>query len=242
MHAIDHPPPPPPAWPAALAVLREAGAEQADPVRWRFLEALARRAGATQGRARALLDARLDALVGEFAMRCGPDARGTRTDSTGPGPDADPVASIGTRAHPGRGPGPLAMLTAALGAAQTGPAAEVAPRPAIDRPPPPAAELKASRLFGHGWARMAAEVALQRARATLPAQTGPLNSERLVLAALQRLQALSPDHLARLLAEVEALRWLARAEAAEPAAAPAPGHARISPRPRPRRSAAAAGR
>jgi len=230
-------------WPARLAAMRAARADLADPVRWAFIEALARRTRAQQGAARRLLDQRLDRLVADFAARV--DGMVARS------PSDDAPRQAAPRPHPpaspGPGPGPLAALVAALAgepghdahqpadaasaasAASAAPAASGARRPRqapaaprAERRSPPA-ELKSARLLGGGWARQAAQAQLHRAQATLPSQTGPLNSERLVLAALQRMQTLSPDYLARLLAQVEALRWLARAEAAEPPAPAAPG-------------------
>lgn len=203
-----------PGWPAALAALRAAGAEQAEPVRWRFLEALARRTVATGGRARALLDARLDTLVADLATRL--DARAAAAATGSPAWPA-PTARSALVAPPARSAAAaLAMPPARPRNPAPGPLARLATALDGDRPGPATGELQASRLFGHGWARLAAEAQLQRAQAALPPQAGPLNSERLVLAALQRLQVLSPDHLARLMAEVQALRWLARAEAAAP--------------------------
>ena len=254
-----------PVWVARLEALRAARADLADPVRWAFIEALARRTRAQQGPARQLLDQRLDTLVTDFAARV--DSLAARAAGEGSARRAALVPHQGASPDPGPGPGPgpgpLAALVAALAgepapdalqpanAAHAASAASDSPNaPAASRPrqapaasraaspsgqPPrpgssapraerrsPPAELKSARLLGGGWARQAAQAQLHRAQATLPSQTGPLNSERLVLAALQRMQTLSPDYLARLLAQVEALRWLARAEAAEPPAPAAP--------------------
>lgn len=252
-------------WPERLAALRDAGAGQADPVRWRFIEALARRAQQQQGRARALLDQRLDQLLaaGPPTPRPGapaahaPSPARARPSAPAPGPLGRLVASLAAEASAAQASPDAAALASA--AAAPAPASAKSPRApsAASAPPAPAAprgatpplppaggaagpgELKAARLFGRGWAQLAAERQVRQAQATLPAQTGPLNSQRLVLQALQRLQALSPDHLARLLAEVEALRWLARAEAADPQAAPAPAGAkpRRATAPAPRRPA-----
>jgi len=52
---------------AAIEALRERGAHQFDPIRFRFIEALARRAQAYGGDARQLLDGRLAKLLADYA-------------------------------------------------------------------------------------------------------------------------------------------------------------------------------
>jgi hypothetical protein len=51
---------------AALAALRERGRDRADPVRFRFIEAMARRAGAHGGDARRMLDERIAQLLAAY--------------------------------------------------------------------------------------------------------------------------------------------------------------------------------
>ncbi|MFJ5383568.1 DUF2894 domain-containing protein, partial [Cupriavidus sp. CER94] len=48
---------------------RDSGADRADPVRFRFIDALARRASAYDGEARRRLEQRLAALVADFGDR-----------------------------------------------------------------------------------------------------------------------------------------------------------------------------
>ena len=79
----------------------------------------------------------------------------------------------------------------------------------------PQRELKSQQLFGRQWARLGAERQLHLSHAAAPLQAGPLNSQRLVLQALQQMQALSPDYLQHFLAQVEGLRALAQIEAAQ---------------------------
>jgi hypothetical protein len=54
---------------AAIAVLRQQGAWRLDPVRFCFIEALARRAESRQGSVRQLLEARLDGLIRAYEER-----------------------------------------------------------------------------------------------------------------------------------------------------------------------------
>lgn len=95
------------------------------------------------------------------------------------------------------GPGPLATLLAALAPSAGGPA------------PPP--ELKAVREHRGTWARLALQQRLARAQALVPANAGPLNTQRLLHEALATLQHVAPAYLQQLVTQVEALLWLERA-------------------------------
>lgn len=147
---------------------------------------------------------------------------------------------------------PLAEVCARLDAQASSPseavpsAAEQAGRSAIpqatraaipDRPAAqgaaPVPELKAWREHRDTWRRIGIEQQLRRAMAELPEQAGPLHSQRLVLRALQQMQATAPAYLAAFLAQAEALVALEDAiEARRPAAAPprrGDGRARARP-------------
>lgn len=115
-------------------------------------------------------------------------------------------------------PGPLARLCADL-------------VPAGGRP----GELRAVQQFGATWARLRVDQQLRRASGRQQAQAGPLNSQKLMLQALQQLRRLSPAYLQRFMAQAETLLWLddlgAAAEAAAPAPSPAPRRRAPSKRP-----------
>src|SRR5690606_41489528 len=53
----------------ALSALREQGAEQFDPVGWRFLESLAERCNGQSAAVRALLEQRLTSALADFQAR-----------------------------------------------------------------------------------------------------------------------------------------------------------------------------
>jgi hypothetical protein len=55
--------------PAALAALRSQGAERLDPLRFRFLEALAGRMAAASGPVQALIEARCQAALDDYTER-----------------------------------------------------------------------------------------------------------------------------------------------------------------------------
>jgi hypothetical protein len=112
-------------------------------------------------------------------------------------------------------PGPLALLCAGLAPGATTPGT-----------------LRTVQQFGSTWARLRVDQQLQRASGRQQAQAGPLNSQRLMLQALQQLRRLSPAYLQRFMAQAETLLWLDDLGAAAEPAAPAPP-------PKPRRRAPA---
>lgn len=93
--------------------------------------------------------------------------------------------------------------------------------------------LRTVQQFGSTWARLRVDVQLRRAssRQQARAQAGPLNSQRLMLQALQQLQRLSPAYLQRFMAQAETLLWLDDlGAAAEPSAGtPSPAPKRRAP-------------
>ena len=75
--------------------------------------------------------------------------------------------------------------------------------------PPP--ELKALRQHRDGWTRLHLDLRITQALAQVPDNAGPLNTQRLLNQALQRLHQLAPQYLQQLVAQVEALLWLDQA-------------------------------
>lgn len=186
----------------AIAALRERGAQRLDPVRFHFIEALARRAQAHGGEARRVLDARLAQLLAQYGPRpnpAPPDAgAATPVERTArPGPLADLVRHI-ARSAPGQPNGrPVG--------AGVGPAASTAELPALD-------------YFRATWARLSVDQQLARSLAKFPENAGPLNSHLLVLRSLQAMREISPHYLNRFISQVDALLWLEQAGAAAAAA------------------------
>ncbi|HEY4068238.1 MAG TPA: DUF2894 domain-containing protein [Burkholderiaceae bacterium] len=161
-----------------------------DPVRFRFIEALARRAQAQpDGEARRLLDERIAGLVAAYREM------GART------------ASASTAAQPVDSParGPLAALVDRL-AQRADPPREAAEGSPSDSTSP--AELKALEHFRSTWSRLDADRRLTQSLATVPDKAGPLNSHHLVHRSLSVMRELSPAYLHRFMAYVDALFWL----------------------------------
>ena len=195
---------------AEIAALRERGAADADPLRFRYVQALARRAAAHEGMARAMLDAKLAAALAACAERC--DAH------------TPPAASDDTPATT-----PLGNLLRTIEAAGTETTAVSAPTAVVATPASTVSPLKSLQHFGDHWARLGSEQQLAKALADAPANAGPLNSHRLVLAALERMRDVSPDYLHRFIAYADALCWLEDVELAQAATQAAAREKRGSP-------------
>ena len=172
-----------------LEAWRQRGADRLDPVRFRFIEALARRAAAHEGEARRLLDERLERLLA---------AHGAALEKL------EPPKKKMTPAAPAEGG--LAALLAHV-AERTG-VAEGATRSASD--------LKSLRYFRSTWSRLSADRRLNQSQAKVPENAGPLNSQHLVHRAITLMRDASPDYLNRLMAYVDTLSWIEQANANAP--------------------------
>jgi hypothetical protein len=195
---------------ATLDAWRERGDDRLDPVRFRFIEALGRRAAAHQGEARRILDDKLQRLLAAYdddlartRNAPAPPAKSKPDDS----PDASPLK--GLLDH-------IAQHAAAEGEVPS--AGEAVPGlPAAPR------ELKTLGYFRSTWSRLSADRRLTQSLAAVPENAGPLNSHQLVHRALTLMRELSPEYLHRFMSHVDALLWLDRANASSaPPVAEAP--------------------
>lgn len=183
----------------AIAALRAQGAGLRDPVRFHFIEALARRTAATRGTARALLEGRLARAIDDYAARC--EGVPGRADAPG---DAPAAAS------------PLAELLAHIAGQNR--SVFAAPEPDATHPAAPA-ELKALSCFRDTWSKLRVDQQFHQALADEPENAGPLNSHFLVLRALRLMRDISPAYLKHFMDYADALLWL---EQADGGARPAP--------------------
>jgi hypothetical protein len=222
---------------AGLAALRARGAHQMDPSRFRYLEALARRARPHHGVLRTMLDQRLAEAVTAYGARY--EAARAELDMAVPAlvqrypqaaqelrqlhfdGDLRAVRLLATRLAAQPHSGPLAELVRHIDGQTTarGPAGAKA----LDAPTPsegaPMAELKTVQRFRDTWTRLRVDDQLNRSQAKIPENPGPLNSHLLVLRSLHRMQEISPAYLDRFMAHVDALLWLDHAVLHAPAAA-----------------------
>lgn len=174
----------------AIDAWRAEGADGFEPVRFRLIEAMARRAQACSGTARAVLDDKVATLLATH-VEAFEQARGQA---------AAPLVSTPA-------PGPLTQLLDHI--AQHNPPANAHPMgSAAARPTGAPAELKAVQQFRSTWTRLSADQRLTQALAKVPDNAGPLNSQRLLHRSLALMRELSPDYLERFVSYVDALLWL----------------------------------
>ncbi|RZL64144.1 MAG: DUF2894 domain-containing protein [Variovorax sp.] len=183
---------------ALLAARRARGDHRRDPVRFRLIEALARRSATYRGAARRILDARLAQLLAAYDE--GFNAR-------------DNAADEGTAAAPNRAASRASTADGHADARTNGSTSpglgELAAQMA--RPASPGHEDTLNYLRST-WSRLSTERQLTQALATVPENAGPLNSHQLVHRSLALMRELSPAYLHRFMPYVDTLLWLDQAK------------------------------
>ncbi len=189
-----------------LQALRERGAGHGNPVRFAYLEALARRAAQQPDAVRQPLIARIvreaEALAERQPAAASPD--------TGNPPPASPLTDL------------LAYLGEHTLDASSFPSSGTARARWLSQPKggaAPATELKSVAYFRQTWSKLSTEQQLTQTLAQAPENAGPMNSQHLVLRALQAMRDLSPDYLQGFMSYVDTLIWLEQANPLKAAAA-----------------------
>lgn len=208
---------------AQIDSLRTAGADQFDPMRLHYIEVLAKRGMAHQGRVKRMLDARLAQALAAFKERfeqaqC--EARETIARTTPQYPQAADdlqrffVASDfkGLRRfvatlEPSGQRASLGMLVRQL--EQT--SSENADVPLAGNAGA-RVELKTIRRFRNTWSKLSADTQLTQALAQAPKNAGPINSHMLVLRSLALMREISPDYLSRFMSYADTLLCLDQGE------------------------------
>jgi hypothetical protein len=207
---------------ARLDAWREQGADRLNPLRFRLIDALERRAAGQRGETRRLLDEKLSTLLDAYADDV--ERAGSTSADTG---------SAGAPAGPQRGA--LAELVDYIAShpdAGYSDAAGRAMRRSSSYP-----ELEALEYFREVWSKVRTEKQLRRSLEPVPGNAGPLNSSSLVHRSLSLMRELSPGYLKQFLAYVDALSWIEqipRGGAATGKEAPRAGSARKGGKGQPR--------
>ncbi|KWI46926.1 hypothetical protein WM05_14570 [Burkholderia ubonensis] len=162
-----------------LDAWRASGADRLDPVRFHRIDALERRAAGHDGDARRLLDARLDALLADYA------------DDVERAGDANEPRDV-AQARPASGA--LAGLVTHIARDAQADRAGIDPA-LID-------------YFRETWSKVRTEKQYRQALDQVPRNAGPLNSSSLVHRSLSLMRDLSPGYLQQFLSYVDALAWL----------------------------------
>lgn len=173
---------------ALLAAWRTRHAGQPLPIGLHVIDALATRTDAQTGPARALLEARLAALLDAQSPAATPAERGGHSRARPQTPAHCPL-------------GGLLQQLAGHGQAQTAPLATAA-RPTTF----PA--LPALEEFRQIWARVRTDSQLRQWPAAVSEQAGPLHSSVLVHRAIRLMGEAAPGYLQHFLAYVDALAWM----------------------------------
>lgn len=191
---------------ARIEAWRDSGADRVDPVRFRVLEALARRTAAHSGEARRRLEEKLAGLVQAYEDGLGRAAATIGRGEQGPPQTrrtAGPLAALVRELRgdmEGQGADPGATSTATTATA-------IAPR----HPPQPDPALV--DYVRQTWTRLSAERAWRQSLERVPENAGPLNSNHLIHRALSAMRELSPGYLQQLLSYVDTLSRLERMNA-----------------------------
>lgn len=182
-----------------LESLRAEGLHRHDPVRFHYLEVLARRLPLQPPAVQQVLRHRWQAAVADYAGHAR-SAHRPPAQAVAPAPGS-PLAQLNRTLH-ARADDDLAPGLAGGGACLP--------------------DMKSVRRFGEVWSKISAEQQVAQALVRGPENAGPLNSHRLMLRALRLMRSLSPDYTQRFLAQMEALLWLEQAhtKAPQPAAKP----------------------
>ncbi|MDM0048738.1 DUF2894 domain-containing protein [Variovorax sp. J22R115] len=172
----------------ALAMIdarRRRGDHRLDPVRFRFIEALAKRSATHRGEARRILDDKVARLLAAYAG-----------DLEKAPPSDGGTAKQNAKVQRQRG---------ALGALVDHIGQHASP---LGDDPATRDELKTLTQFRSTWSRLSAERRLTQSQATVPQNAGPLNSHHLVHRSLRLMRDVSPEYLSRFMSYVDALLGL----------------------------------
>lgn len=180
---------------ALLDGWRDSGADRTDPVRFRFIEALARRASGYSGEAGRLLEDRVARLVSEYGEVLASAAREMASPETLPQPAGALADLAALRERLGRRADPADVPTTHAPAAST---------PHRAHP----AEPELADYFRDTLARVSVDRQLRQSQAGVPENAGPLNTNHLVHRSLSLMREVSPGYLEQFLSYVDALSWL----------------------------------
>ncbi|CAB3738413.1 hypothetical protein LMG1866_05291 [Achromobacter ruhlandii] len=196
---------------ATLQAWRERGDDRLDPIAFHFIEALARRAAAHAGAARARLDERLAQLLRAYAARVAAARAANAAEALDDAatPDASPAPAT---AAPKPARGPLAELAAYLaypGAPGEDPDA-IAAQARRDAYP----DLPVLDGLREIWSGLSADRQVRQSQEQVHKNAGPLNSNQLVHRALSLMRELSPGYLQQFVTYTETLAWMEQITAA----------------------------
>jgi hypothetical protein len=208
-----------------LASMRTNGADRFDPVRFHFIEVMARRGLEQQGAVRRILNDRLAEALADYRARfeqAQHEARATLARVAGQCPAAADdlqrlfaagdfsgmrrfVASLEKKEQQAS----LAGLTRYI--TQLSPEG-VDAGPVGDGDFAARSELKTVRNSRNTWSKLSVVKQVAQAIEQAPKNAGPLNSHMLVLRSFELMRDISPDYLNRFVSYIDTLLWLDQAD------------------------------
>lgn len=218
---------------ALIASLRAAGADRFDPVRWHYIDVLAKRGMAHQGSVKRMLDAKLAQVLAVFKERfdraqC--DARDAAAQATERYPhaandlqhlfaagDFNGLQRLVATLRVGEQNASLRALVHQLeqhSPANTG--TSLAGNAGLDGNTGSRPELKTVRHFRNTFSKLSVAKQVAQELKQAPKNAGPINSHMLVLRSLALMRDISPDYLNRFMSYAETLLCLDHCEKEKP--------------------------
>ena len=176
---------------ARLAAWRGQGVDRVDPLRFAWMEALARRAAHHDGAVRQRLDARLHELADAYAALLADHVEAMPPRRADESPLRQLLAQFDDAPR-------LGTATRAASVAQTG-----EPSPAIDAAPMPVLDE-----FRQLWSRIRIDGLLRQSLESLSEDAGPLHSSVLICRAMMLMREVSPEYLQHFIAYTDVLTWM----------------------------------
>lgn len=191
---------------AQLEALSANGAAQRDPIRYAYLNALARLAAEQPEAIRQSLNAKISAAADALASR--PAATPTEiAEESQASPLADLLAYISGHAHDQPGASQRAIAPTPDNRTTRPKSKNSSPRRTPQGP-----ELKSVAYFRNEWSKLSTEQQLTQTLAQAPENAGPMNSQHLVLRSLERMRDIAPDYLQGFMSYIDTLIWLDHAD------------------------------
>jgi hypothetical protein len=182
----------------SVTSLREQGLAAHDPVRFRYLQALAERLPQQAPSVQALLARKLEVALHAYALAAGAQRVAASLQDRPRNGTESPLAQLNQELRERAQADQLAAASGEVGSAT---------------------DMKSVRAFGEVWSQISAEQQVDQALQRGPENAGPLNAHRLMLRSLALMRSLSPDYLRRYVAQMDSLLWLDQATAPPVAAA-----------------------
>lgn len=206
-----------------IASLRLNGADHFDPVRFQFIESLAKRSLQHEGEVRLLLDAKLATELADYRARFDEMQGDTRRTLVRIAKQAPEIGEDLQRLFVS---GDFSSLRRRLARREKKEAtvsiADLVRHLAEQSPSPldgelagdsgGRSELKTIRYFRNTWSKLSVDKQVAQAIKQAPENAGPINSHRLVLRSLALMRDISPDYLNRFMSYADTLLWLEQAD------------------------------